>query len=419
MLLWIGRLAMVLFFLVTTRYEAMADYILLRQKSSGKSIKKKIKLRFLKGPDGARILYATTYLPVKKGEVPNEVIGEDVYFSKKRKRKPGKLFLGFGRLKSSFEIQWPSGQIESYSYSLRLKKNRFVVKKCKQQSLQRTKRLLKIKKKKIFAGFVCSKVDGKNRVHVSVPGEFELSSTNIFEVAGKGERWKSFLISDIETAKGKDLDLKYTWGQTTIDLGMKSTSTNSKIENERTASKFQLHLGLGGGTVGYKTPISENSGFAPMLFAQALTAPYLWILTGRMEVHFAMPASGIQYYSVNFGTGPQFSFGQSSLQLLFEYLSLGESESETVTSFSHNQMGAGLDLRLALSNSSQFIIYGNYNGLGGASTHIGAKIGMLWGEPGTTYWGVALNYGMQSVVSEVTQNQSDFNQLFVVLTYGF
>ncbi len=415
-LCFLGLLSLCLGFSVSAQADGV---LLLKNGLSGRVSKHKFILKFIPNEDGAKVLYALTKIPLGTQAGIKSVSGDHVFFNKKWKNQNGSIFIGLGDLKSKFEVETTSGSIIPFVYRLKVKTSKFMVQDCDSEKLSLTEKAYK--GPAIFVGVICSKKAGEARVHVTVPGSFDLESSSLFEVAGKGERWKSFNIAQISSSTDSSTQLKYRWNNKTLVLKLKTELGQAKPEIivQKEESPFQFHFGVGGAQVGYTTPVQDNSSVSPLLHAQAITKPFLFNLMGRVDVNFAMPLSGLQFYSFNVGTGPNFTFGNSSFGLFLEYLALGEDESETATSFSHSQVGGGVEIRVGISSRTQFILYGNYNGVGGDSSHIGARLGLRYKAESGSYWGGFLGMGMQTVTSQITGNDSEFSQMMGVVTYGF
>ncbi len=393
--------------------------VLLKNGRSGRVSKHKFILKFIPNDEGAKVLYALTKIPVGTQSAIKNVSGDHVFFNNKWKNKGGSIFIGLGDLKSKFEVETASGETIPFIYRLKVQKSKFMVQDCEPEKLSLAEKTYT--GPSIFVGVICTKKDGEARVHVTVPGSFDLESSSLFEVAGKGERWKSFNIKQIASSSDSSTNLKYRWNNKTLNLKIKTEigQAQPEIIVQKEESPFQFHFGVGGAQVGYTTPVQDNSSVSPVLHAQAITKPFLFNLIGRVDVNFAMPLSGLQFYSFNVGTGPNFTFGNSSFGLFLEYLALGEDEAETATSFSHSQVGGGVELRIGISSQTQFIIYGNYNGVGGDSNHIGGRLGLRYKGESGSYWGGFLGMGMQTATSQITGNDSEFSQMMGVVTYGF
>ena len=406
--------------LFISAFELKADFVVLKNLDSGQKSKAPMKLKFFKNSENAEALYALTRVPVGGDEQVEAVEGDNVYYDPKWQPKNGKIYLGLGSLLSRFTVILKSGRRIRFASRVKMSKTKVIEKKCEKEKLEID--LPNYKGPGVFIGVKCSVVESDRRVHVSVPGEMELNSSSVFEVAGKGERWKSFDSKQIAGANESTAFLKYQLKKWALSLNIKTKigeTQEIKVVIEQQEAPYELHFGLGGGQIGYKTVLNEESSTSPFIHGLVTTKPYLWNIIGRAEVNFVMPLSGLQFYSFNIGTGPYFRFGNSAVGLFVEYLTLGVDASETSTSFSHSHAGAGLEILVGLGERSWLGLYGNYNGVGGDSTHTGGKLFVKFKSTSGSFWGGFVSMGMQTATSKITNNDTDFSQMLGGITYGF
>lgn len=376
------------------------------------------KIGFVTTEDSVKTLISTVTIPFNDNSKARSIKGNAIVFKPEWQKSPGQAVIGLGAINTELTIESENNKSFSYKIKLQLKSPKIIESGCKKLGITVSKNDLA--KLPIFMGVQCEKNKKQELVHISVPEEIAWESTSIFEISGKGERWKMYDLSQIGTSSQgttpfyfKRKDKNYTLElKRNIDKGKKQII----IKEEK--KLFKLSVGAGVAQLSYTTPSASAASTAPLLYTDITTEPYFMNIVAATSLLFAMPLTGQQHYNFTFGTGPRFLFGKSQFSILGEYVALGQEESETATSFSHSQMGLGLRYSTPMGAKSQLTLYLNYNGLGGDSTHMGMRIhyeSLL--QKGA--WGVLFSYNMQSATSAISGNSSDFSQILALGTYSF
>ncbi len=405
-------------FLLTSSVFAQGVNVLLKSDSQREVTSKGV-FKFIKTSENAEVLGVLTQIPLPDNSGVSNVTGEGVEFQPKWQKNPGRLLVFLGGMSNSLQITLKSGQQVNYQADVLLKKSVLLNTGCSPMGISVPEK--KLDKKVIFVGLKCTKNKEKNLVHVSVPRELELRTSNSFELSGKGERWKIYDARQLGDQQSSLASFNYQWEDSNFSFQIRSRLSASKAPTvivKKTESFFNGQLGLGLAQLAYTTPTQSQSAMSPLVSALLGTQAYLWNLVGRVQLDFAMPLSGQQFYSFSLGTGPEFKLGNTLLGIYAEYLALGQDETETQTSFTHSQMGVGLQVARRGEKSSYGLI-AQYNGLGGTSTHIGFRLFYQYKVESGALWGGFLGMGQQTATSALTNNDSEFSQMMAALTYGF
>jgi hypothetical protein len=381
------------------------------------------KFGFVKLDEQARALTLRVSINIPGGAKATAATGDGVFFLPQWQKNPGKAVIGLGALTSQVAITLDNGQTLQLQAQVRLAKTLLKEEGCKTAGLKiKGKNLNKVP---LFIGVKCEKTKDRTLLHISVPQELEWDATNVFEVAGKGERWKVYDLSQIgvRDANNQLATFNLRWNNTLFSLILIQTKGQKQQPVIPLAEPLiKTRVGLGVASVSYTTPTLSGGGVAPLLYLDALTKPYFWKMRARTALQFGMPLAGQQFYEFSVATGPGFDFGAkenpSTFMVMFEYIGLGQQESEKSVTFSHNQMGLSFSYKLAMTNSSLTFL-GSYNGLGGDSTHMGVNVFYDKLMASRRSWGVLLGYQMQSATSVITGNSSDFGQILAAGTYTF
>jgi hypothetical protein len=371
-----------------------------------------VKMTFVTVEEGVKAAVLIVALPLEG--TATGATGDGVSYNPAWQKKPGKVLVGLGRLLSTVTVNTASGE-QVYKVKVQYSGAPLFENGCAPMGIR--VKSLDFGKLPFFVGMKCEKVGEKETLHLSVPGELEWDRNDLFEIAGKGERWKMFDLTQVGTN---------STGQTRFGFRYKEKSFPMEIQRDKEKGKveiikenfFNLRVGLGIAQLSYTTPLASAGATSPLLYTDITTLPYVWRMRALSALMFAMPLSGQQHYNFLFATGPQFSLGSSTLLLLGEYIATGQDESETSTSFSHSQMGVGFKFIMKTGSVSSLSLHASYSGLGGDSTHTGVRL--HYEQQGSKHtWGGLLSYGMQTAKSQLTGNNSDFSQIIGAGTYTF
>lgn len=371
-----------------------------------------VKMTFVTVDEGVKAAVLLVALPIEG--VATGATGDGVFFNPAWQKKSGKAFVGLGRLISTVNVVTASGE-QTYKIKVPYSGPPLYENGCEKLGIR--VKSLDFGKLPLFLGMKCEKNGEKELLHLSVPGELEWDSNDLFEIAGKGERWKMFDLTQVGNNSSGTNRFGFRYKDKSFSLVLQRDKEQGKVEITQ-ESFFKIRVGLGVAQLSYTTPLASAGATSPLLYTDISTQPYAWNLRALSALMFAMPLSGQQHYNFLFATGPQFSLGSSALLLLGEYTATGQDESETSTSFSHSQMGVGLKFIMKTGSVSNLSLHASYSGLGGDSTHMGFRL--HYEQKGSkATWGGLLSYGMQTAKSSLTGNSSDFSQIVGAGTYSF
>ncbi len=369
-------------------------------------------MTFVTVDEGVKAAVFMVALPLE--QTPTGASGDGVFYNSKWQKKSGKVLLGLGRLISDVNVASASGE---QNYKIKVSNAGPPIFENGCEALGVRAQSVDFGKLPFFIGIKCEKQGEKELLHISVPGELEWDRNDLFEIAGKGERWKMFDLAQVGTNSSGTTRFGFKYKDKPFALVLQRDKEQGKVEIVQ-ESFFNLRVGLGIAQLSYTTPLASAGATSPLLYTDIATQAYAWNLRALSSLMFAMPLSGQQHYNFLFATGPQFSLGSSALLLLGEYTATGQDESETSTSFSHSQMGAGVKFIMKTGSVSNVSVHASYSGLGGDSTHMGVRL--HYEQKGNrATWGGLLSYGMQTAKSALTGNSSDFSQIIGAGTYSF
>lgn len=375
------------------------------------------KLGFVSASDSVKTLVATITIPLNDTSKVQNIRGNGVFYKPEWQKKAGHATIGLGAMNTDLTIETENNKSYTYKVKLQIKSAKVMETGCKKLNVSLGKN--ELEKLPIFIGIKCEKTKNQELVHISVPEELAWESTSIFEIAGKGERWKMYDLAQIGTNAQGTTAFHFKRKDKVFSMELKKNIDKGKKQILIQQDKlFKLSIGAGIAQLSYTTPSASKGSTAPLLYTDINTEPYFLNLIASSSLLFAMPLTGQQHYNFTFGTGPRFQMGKSQLSLLGEYVALGQDESETSTSFSHSQMGLGFRYLTPMSATSLLSVYFNYNGLGGDSTHMGLRV-HYESQMQKGAWGVLISYNMQTATSVLTGKDSDFSQILALGTYSF
>ncbi len=383
-------------------------------------VRAKIKWSFADVDADATALVARAVIPLAAGEKPVKVTGDGVFW-KPTWVKPGKMMIGLGALNSKIEVTMADGAKREWTARLVFKDSPIVEEGCKAVGLK--VKPVKERKRPWFLGVRCVKKAKRVILQMSVPQEVEWDTTSIFEVNGKGERWKVFELSSANLVGEKNTVGEFTFrsGNETFTYALVQAQSSGKEAVEvKPPEKAFLKLRLGGGLaqLNSQTPALSGSGIGPLFAADLYTLPLFANVRSIAEMKFVAPLTGHQYYEYSIGMGPAFAFGPEGFLLVAgEYLGLGQDQDvgNKTISLRHNQLGLALLGRFG-GPDSFWGLTARYSGLGGDSTHLafgGDYESRIKGK--NTFWGVSLRYQMQS--AKGATGDSTFGQMILAGTY--
>ncbi|MCC6138080.1 MAG: hypothetical protein IT287_05570 [Bdellovibrionaceae bacterium] len=375
------------------------------------------KLNFLKVEEDVKTIIAMVAIPIGDDTTATDASGNGVIFKNEWQKTPGKLVVGLGSIITNLSVTTDRGSSLKYKIKLTVKDSPVIETGCKKLGITASKP--NFANLPLFIGVKCEKTKTQELLHMSIPTELNWENTSIFELAGKGERWKMFDLTQVGSTSSGVTKFNFVFKGKSFSIDLKRDKEKGKKQiNPEDESFFSLRVGLGVAQLSFTTPSASAGATAPLIYTDIATDPYFWNVIAQSSLVFAMPLTGQQHYSFIFGTGPQFNMGSSKFLLLGEYTALGQEESESATSFTHSQMGVGLKLIMPTGSASQLSLHGSYSGLGGDSTHIGVRL--HYEQKGAKHtWGGLFGYNMQTAKSIVSGNSSDFSQILVIGTYSF
>ena len=360
----IASIAFFICFLASPYAQALSAKVLYNQKT----VNLPIKMTFITVEEVVKAAVLMIALPLDGA--PTGATGDGVSYNPAWQKKPGKVLIGLGRLLSTVTVNTAAGE-QVYKVKVQYTGAPLFENGCATMGIR--VKSLDFGKLPFFVGMKCEKAGEKETLHLSVPGELEWDRNDLFEIAGKGERWKMFDLTQVGTNSEGKTRFGFRYKDKSFPMEIQRDKEQGKVEVVK-ENFFNLRVGLGFAQLSYTTPLASAGATSPLLYTDITTLPYVWNMRALSALMFAMPLSGQQHYNLLFATGPQFSLGSSALLLLGEYIATGQDESETSTSFSHSQMGVGFKFIMKTGSVSNLSIHASYSGLGGDSTHTGVRL---------------------------------------------
>lgn len=405
----------------------------------------KTRFDFVEVEKGVQALVLRAVLRIPGTGLAVGIEGEGVVFDSKAAAE-GRFMIGLGAMKTNLKVSYKDGKSRQFVVKINLDENVVKQSGCEeigmqfiradkqspsQISVRGSRPIDAAKAQTIFVGIRCEQKADRVGVSISFPQEVEWGVTSIFEVSGKGERWKAYDISrSTKTAeKGAIAQFSLRMDQETLNYSLEQKTDEKsgakKVEEkEKSADLSRMTwVGFGGAQVSIQTTTGSLSSMGPLLNIESLTSPLFWNFRAHGAFDVVLPLGGSQFYALDVAAGPTFVSGKPEnpglFGLFFNYMSIGQDQevSGRNYSFRHNQIGAELFYRMAIGESSGLGILAGYNGLGGDSTALLVKLRYENRLGHQRAWAAGIGYFSESAKAAVGNLQ--FGQMFAFGQYGF
>jgi hypothetical protein len=310
-------------------------------------------------------------------------------------------------------------------------------------------------------GLACEKRDEKIRVTLTAPAGANWSSSSIFEIAGKGERWKLFefekigKISQEKVLGTLNLEIQGRSVQVALIhranfeeqkkaaiaaqnekevtkksaelrnrerlLQQKEQVLNKKIEEVRQKSKedyFLFRLGVGAGSVGLESQGDAASAVQPFLSFSGGSRPFFWGFSGGISLRYALPVSlsgnAQSFFDFQFFLARNFfPSGSFVFEPRVGLITLGQDLDTLGISFRHTNLLLSLFLKLGSQDRSGVWVDAGLSGQVPASESTYLSLGAgyeFYSSISARRWG----FGGYFQSSEFPVAQSKFSQVLGV-----
>ena len=237
-------------------------------------------------------------------------------------------------------------------------------------------------------GISCAQSENIVRVKISVPKKVDLSDSTLFEVAGKGERWKEYQIQKTNLLSEKEFG-KFTYsyrnkltGQHTGQFTLKSVNK----AKQATATQYYFEAALGTASIAIESSAVSDSPFLlGGLFSYQLSS-FPVILGASFRTSLKLSSSedskgtkfqGIQtFLKYNFNIGKNFYFSPN-----LHFFLNGISDLDNGKELNHQQLGLGTTVGLSMKKIFIELSFAKSGILGESisdHTQISAKVGYVF-----------------------------------------
>ncbi len=307
--------------------------------------------------EGALVLYllAKIRFPTEISRIQNTSTLIQPVFSKDL------LQVRLSSLQETVEVELADHTKHSLVLRPRLAKTEVVEKDCAQWNL--VSNIDKAASKAIYIGVACEKIDGNLAVSITQPKDSQWVSSNLFETAGKGERWKLFSVPQLLAPTQKPTTLHFI-----VSMGGENASFTVGQKELLALKKpappppgLRAVLGLGPWNLSIEAPFGRPSGVRPGLYA-SLEAP-LSVFVFGLILKYAVPlpstpSTTINYYSGDASVGVPITIGRFSIvpQLFIQTLGVSYNLDSISYSYSYNGFGFGVSLIQRFLNQSEAFV---------------------------------------------------------------
>lgn len=270
-----------------------------------------------------------------------------------------------------------------------------------------------------FAGMSCRTDKGETLVTISFPSSTEWVSSNIFESAGKGERWKTygFKSDDLAGRSGDIGTFLIKFGREKLEVKLKSLSRGG--QSARPKETTSLYASGIVGQFQMKTTGGNPSAIQPGLRIEAGTKPLFWRLGIWADLITAFPLGGentAQSFLEFTGSLAWIPRDRSKLYFapLLGYDSLSQDQSKLNLSFKHGNVATGVRVVLPKAKQSEFSVNLWASGLAGGSTkNYVLDLMYVLEKKDRSAWFAGASYRMQKATGNVPEEEGEFSQAFI------
>ena len=270
----------------------------------------------------------------------------------------------------------------------------------------------------IVVGAYCLKQDDGVLLIMSVHEEVGWGTTSIFEQAGKGERWKQFKISAVNTSdqKGDLAKFEFLVNSKVVNLRMLRKVREANVQKKPNEKPKSLAVGAAFAQLSLTAPTASASSLEPGVFLEYTSQKLVWNLISHVHAVYVVPYSfssdAQNFYHLIGGVGPQFG-EKSRFAFLINYDSLAQDCTAKKVSFKHNQVGLEFMYQSELSGGALIGISVVSAGqiIKGDSQDLFANLSYSWPDASGRSWHSMIQYSQQSL--SATTGTYQFSQMLL------
>lgn len=305
-------------------------------------------------------------------------------------------------------VELGSGRKVSLLLKLKLQSTEIIKRNCTNFNLKQPE--IAPSSSPYYLGIFCQKGKTDFVFSISAPQELSWGTSNAFETAGKGERWKQYPLTQQVAVGQASPELIFTLHNGKQKQTYKISPAKKLEERTDFAQKLNEEvvmpvLGIGLWSLGIEIPSTNTSGLKAGLFG-SVTAPFFFMQPG-ISLKFALPfpSSEMGFYDVEPFIGIPISLGWSlrvTPRVYFVSIGMDYNPTTLSYSFNHNSLGEGLNVRWYFSKLGSGITLGFLESGGLFSSETSAmtfNLGYDLDRGEHWQWGVLLFYQTERVVN--------------------
>jgi hypothetical protein len=399
-------------------------------KKSGQPIDVKVrgKWSFLEIAPGVRALFAQILIEQPSGAKIKSVRTGAHGMVKPNWVQSDKVILALGAMRTNVQMTFDDGSKQVWTADVILDKTALIVRGCAGAGLKVVPTAGKAAPP-VFFGAECFSKENRVIFSPSVAGDMEWDITTIFEVDGKGERWKIFEISKNNLIAGNDVfaNLGFNWrGQkTSFDLIQIRKKGGVQVVNAEPKKKrvdlLRPRLDFGFAQFSSATGAASASSMGPLLGAQVLTPDLHWNLRGTASLRYVFPLSKGSFSELSGGVGRLWGNlepGTSSFGAFGDYIAVNQSQESSGRNITLQMSQFGLaGVWIKTMTDAEMSLSFKYHGHGGEATGMMLEFSYEGFLKSWKKWGSSFRYASQSAKSTTTT--STFGRISLVGTYSF
>jgi hypothetical protein len=272
----------------------------------------------------------------------------------------------------------------------------------------------------------CQEKGSNLRLHISMTSEGEWLKSSVFELEGKGERWKLYEFSRSQTQSGEVLgsfDLMYRNKTFKYELVSEQSSVDNPQVDQETYG-FHLLLGTAGLSVERPQDLAQENSY--LLGLRFVSKKWLWGLRGGADINVAQSFGGSDgqqslTYKEFRGSLRYRLFEQStfSIEPMLAVIFADISNPNTNTNLTHQHLGLGINLIYKASQSLElqvaYIMSGFLANVSTDHSSIQVAADYLFSQ-----YSVGLGFEMnQFSIESLSQQNIQFQQNLIFVRFGF
>lgn len=276
----------------------------------------------------------------------------------------------------------------------------------------------------LFYGIACTVTKENVLVTVSFPLSAEWVSSNIFESAGKGERWKTyqFKTEDLAGRSGEIGAFQVQYGNNTYEVKLTSLNKPGLKKPKETTNLYASGI-IGQFTM--KTVGGDPSSMQPGIRLEAGTRPLMGRFGIWADLITAFPLGGkekAQSFLEFMGSLTWIPRERKSFHAIpfLGYDSLSQDQSDLNISFKHGNIALGVRSVNPMEKESEFSVTLWGSGItGGDSTNYVIDLKYVWPKSGRAAWFAGGSYRMQKAEGKTAQDEGEFSQMIISVGQKF